>query len=683
MNSTRPASHRLQIRTVVVQISRKLKATYRLRTGRLFSVLLATLVSTFTPLARALPDASTVKISAGQVNIDTSTANTMLVNQGTAKAVLDWRTFNIGTGELVRFAQPDAASVALNRVSGGASTIAGALQANGQVFLVNPAGVLFAPGAEVNVGGLVASTLNLSNTDFLAGRYQFSGGGLGTVTNQGSLAGRYVVLAGPTVNNSGTIDAARGSVGLLAGSRVTVDPAGAGLVNFSVDAGAVNAAITNSGAITADGGKVAVLASSLSDTLPTVINQSGVIRANTIANQNGTIVLSGGVQGVVSVSGTLEAKGANTGETGGTVKVLGDKVGLMAGAKVDASGDAGGGTVLVGGNWQGKGPEQNASATQMATGAQISADAVNSGNGGTVVVWADGSTAVGGAISARGGAQGGNGGRVETSGKEGLVIAKSTTVDTSAPQGTVGNWLLDPTNIIVATGGPAALGDVDEFTDFGTTQTIDPATINASATTVQLQATNDITVSNAIAMTTNGAGLDMQAGHNIAVNAGITLTGSMAINAGGAVTQTAAITSNGLLLAGAGTVALTNAGNSFTTIAATHGAGDINVVNNGSLTVGTVNGTNGISTGGNVTLTATGAAADLTVNQNITVTNAAAKTLTLRADRDVLVNATTGSVAIAAGGTGALNVDLNADRDASGGGAVVINASTGTASITT
>jgi len=260
-----------------------------------------------TKVVAALPDASTVNVSAGQATVTTPTSNTMVVNQTTPKAVLDWRTFNIANGETVRFDQLDASSVALNRVSGGASTIAGALRANGQVFLVNPAGVLFAPGAEVNVGGLVASTLDLSNSDFLNGKYQFSGGGFGSVTNQGSLTGRYVVLAGTTVTNSGTIDAQ--SVGLLAGSRVTVDASGAGLVKFSVDGGAVGAAIANSGAIAADGGNVTLSAQAIGDTLATVINQSGVIRANTIAEQGGLIVLSGGAKGVVSVSGTLEARG--------------------------------------------------------------------------------------------------------------------------------------------------------------------------------------------------------------------------------------------------------------------------------------------------------------------------------------------------------------------------------------
>src|SRR6185369_16328464 len=139
MNRTSPAqSHRLQVRTVVVQISRKLKATYRLRTGRLFSALLAAMVSVFSPMARALPDASTVNVSAGQATVSTPASNTMVVNQTTPKAVLDWRTFNIANGETVRFDQLNASSVALNRVSGGASTIAGALRANGQVFLVNP-----------------------------------------------------------------------------------------------------------------------------------------------------------------------------------------------------------------------------------------------------------------------------------------------------------------------------------------------------------------------------------------------------------------------------------------------------------------------------------------------------------------------------------------------------------------
>ncbi|HEX7890013.1 MAG TPA: autotransporter-associated beta strand repeat-containing protein [Ramlibacter sp.] len=513
------ATHRLQVRTVIVRISRKLKATYRVRRGRLFSDLLVAMLTVFSPLARALPDTATMNVAAGQVTVDPkSTSNSLVLNQGTNKAILDWRSFNIGTGESVRFVQPGTSSVALNRISGGATSIYGALSANGQVFLVNPAGVLFAPGAQVNVGGLVATTLDLSNNDFLNGKYTFSGSSTASVTNQGSLAGRYVVLAGASVNNAGTIDAQRGSVGLLAGSRVTVDPSGAGLVKFSVDTAAVNAAIVNSGTITADGGQVALLASALSDTLPTVINQSGVIRANSIADQNGTIVLSGGSTGIVQVSGTLEAKGANAGESGGTVRVLGDRVGLMAGAKVDASGDAGGGTVLVGGNFQGKGAEQNATVTVVQQGASVDASAGTSGHGGKVIVWADDTTTYAGDIKATGGSVGGNGGFAEVSGKKSLGFAG--TANLSAPKGTAGTLLLDPDNIIVANGGGAAFPTNTTFAaNAGTTQTIDAQTIEAVAGSVTLQATNDITFNEAI--NKGNGGLTAMAGNDINVNANI------------------------------------------------------------------------------------------------------------------------------------------------------------------
>src|SRR5207302_4563489 len=143
------------------------------------------------------------------------------------------------------------------------------------------------------------------------------------------------------------------------------------------------------------------------------------IRANSLVQRNGEIVLDGGSAGVVSNTGTLTASGADAGTTGGTVKVLGDKVGLFNGTRIDASGDAGGGTVLIGGNFHGAGPEQNASQTIVAQDATINADAVTTGNGGNVAVWSNDGTQFFGSVSARGGAQRGDGGFVEVSGEHG------------------------------------------------------------------------------------------------------------------------------------------------------------------------------------------------------------------------------------------------------------------------
>ena len=157
-----------------------------------------------------------------------------------------------------------------------------------------------------------------------------------------------------------------GTVALAAGDQVTLDMVGDGLIKVSVDAAALNASAMNSGTIQADGGNVLLTARSANALLDTVINTDGVIRANTISNRNGTITLDGGSAGVVSVGGTLEAKGNDAGTTGGTVKVLGQQVALLSGASINASGDAGGGTVLIGGDFQGKNPDiQNASFTTV------------------------------------------------------------------------------------------------------------------------------------------------------------------------------------------------------------------------------------------------------------------------------------------------------------------------------
>ncbi len=229
----------------------------------------AVTAAVFAPLTgNAAPAGGTVV--AGNATITSSSGGTT-INQSSQNAALNWQSFNIGVGESVRFVQPNAQSVALNRVLGSdPSSILGTLAANGKVFLVNPNGVLFGTGSRVSVGGLVASTRDISVRDFVAGRYNFVGAGNGSVVNEGSINadGGYVALLGATVSNRGVISARLGTVALAAGNAITLDVAGDGLLNVSVDAGAVSALAENGGIIRADGGQVLLSARSASSLLP-------------------------------------------------------------------------------------------------------------------------------------------------------------------------------------------------------------------------------------------------------------------------------------------------------------------------------------------------------------------------------------------------------------------------------
>jgi filamentous hemagglutinin family protein len=478
--------------------------------------------------APALPSGG--QVVGGAAVIGAVHGNALTVTQSSQRAAIDWQSFNIGAGHSVSFLQPSASAAILNRVIGGnPSEILGRMSANGQVFLLNPSGILIGRDAQIDVGGFVGSTLNLSNADFLAGgRLPFANGGsAGSIVNHGSIRtpdGGAIVFIAPRITNTGTLVADRGSVGLAAGERVSLDFRGDGLLRMSVDAAVLGAAIAHSGTLQANGGRVQISAETLSDAMASVINLTGIVRAHSLVERNGEIHLSGGSRGVVALDGaSLEATGQVAGTRGGSVAVLGDKIGLFGATRIDASGEAGGGTVLVGGNFQGRGPEQNAFRTYVGSGATINADAVTHGDGGRVIVWADDVTRFAGAISARGGAQGGNGGFAEVSGKRDLIFRG--TADLSAANGTLGILLLDPRDITVAATGAATLAAVDAFADTpGDDVTIAPATINAATATVVLQANRDVHVNDAIAMTTAGAGLTIQAGRDIHVNAGISTT---------------------------------------------------------------------------------------------------------------------------------------------------------------
>ncbi|GAG00968.1 unnamed protein product, partial [marine sediment metagenome] len=266
-----------------------------------------------------------------------------------------------------------------------------------------------------------------------------------------------------SVQNQGTIVASLGKVYIGSGEKVTLNFAGNDLIGFVVDESIteqvmgpdgepMESAIDNTGAISADGGEVVLSAKTAYDAIKSVINNEGIIEAKSLVNKNGRIALLGGDQGIVANSGVLNASGKEAGQTGGEVQVLGDKVGLFETAHIDVSGDLGGGTVLVGGDFQGSNPDiRNASRTYVGPDATITAEAYSEGDGGKVIVWADEATWFYGDINAQGGSLSGNGGFVEVSGKESLLF--NGQVSTLAANGEIGTLLLDPDYITITNTG--------------------------------------------------------------------------------------------------------------------------------------------------------------------------------------------------------------------------------------
>jgi filamentous hemagglutinin family protein len=283
-------------------------------------------------------------VAAGAAVIGGTSTHTV-VTQTTPLTVINWQSFGIGAGESVRFVQPGTSAVALNRVVGAEpSRIFGSLSANGNVFLVNPHGVLFGPNASVNVGGLVASALSISDTDFLARNFVFSPGAGGSVVNRGTITasqGGYVALLGAAVSNQGVITARLGTVALVGGEAMTLDMAGDRLLGVAIDRAALNALVDNGGAIRADGGLVLMTTHAAGSLLANAVNNTGIVQAQTIENVSGTIKLMGGMHdGTVGVAGILDAS-APAGGKGGFVETSAAVVKIADGVKIDTSASRG------------------------------------------------------------------------------------------------------------------------------------------------------------------------------------------------------------------------------------------------------------------------------------------------------------------------------------------------------
>ncbi|MBV6324920.1 caspase family protein [Duganella violaceipulchra] len=531
----------------------------------------------------------------------------------TPNTIIDWRQFNVANGELLRFLQQNAQSTVLNRVTGvDPSQILGALQSNGRVLLVNPNGVLFGANATVDVAGLVASSLRLSDADFLAGKYNFAGGA-GGVHNFGAITtplGGSVYLVGGDVSNGGVIRAPGGQILLAAGQRVSLADSGAPNLSVTLDTGGK---ALNLGELNAAGGRI--------DIYGALIDLQGVARADSSARDAlGRIVLK--ASGATSVAGAVSA--ANSDGVGGSVQLLGDSVSLGEAARIDASGSLGGGSVLVGGDYQGRNAAlQNASRVDMAAGARITASAGQSGDGGKVVLWSRDQTSFAGSIVARGGALGGDGGQVETSGH---TLQASGYVDTLAPRGRTGNWLLDPAVFCFYTSsagecsGPAAAGATD-FNSLGNLLVASNGTLQASDFVTFLPSGGSASVNPAIPA---GLTLTVQApyievGRGASINTGVV---GLKLDASSAYGSTSRVDGAGASLTGSiviGGILGSNASQALISTGGNIRIGSADGTSPATLSMGLASGTQSITTTGNLDLTAAVGAAQITTQGEQTI----------------------------------------------------------------
>lgn len=470
------------------------------RTRRYAPIVLAITMALTTPCASAQDLPTGFALKSGSVIAPITTSRAMTITQNSPGAIVEWNTFNIADAYKVVFAQPTAQSVILNRVVGtDESVIDGMLNANGRVFIVNSNGVVFGADAQVNVGGLVASTLAIDNAAFIkgvnSGQFVFGDGTLvqGVISNSGTITVPdfgTVALLGAEVSNSGNITASQGTIALAAGSGITLDVGGDGLTDVVIHTGAwIDGGVVadNSGTLAANGGQVLLQAASdsFSQSVPHAsVGNSGLIRAQSLQSRHGKVFLTSSAPGnddaIGLRGGTIDVNGTDAGVRGGSIVLDGTNISILTGcgasavaclptgSTLDASGASGGGNIRV----------DAGNVVEIDAASGLHADATVSGNGGQITVdGAGGGLYAFGDLSVHGGSQGGNGGSIETSGAG--IDLRGISVDAGAPNGQVGSWMIDPYDVTIAHGNAAGNLPSSPFTPVMTSIIEDGAINNA------------------------------------------------------------------------------------------------------------------------------------------------------------------------------------------------------------
>lgn len=511
-----------------------------------YSLLLSHL--SFIPYVHADPTGGEIIGGTGSIN---QSGLTTIIDQTSSRMAINWDSYNIAADERVQYNQSSVSDISLNLILGNTgSEIHGQIDALGQVILVNTNGILFSETSTLNVGGLIASGLSISPSDFMNGEYIFNEvlGKDGTVINRGlinaSLGGN-VALIGKQVTNEGVINANLGSAILASGKQAVLTFDDQALIGVRVtreilqDELGIDPAVINSGEINAQGGRVLLTASASRDVFSQAVNSGDIKQSSSVlVNEDGSFSLSAGANvvnsGHISVDATsvnsdagdvviigenithtgsitadsnsgaagnielhandktelketaLVSAQAKTSGVGGNIKLLGDKVGLFDTAEVNASGENGGGEVLIGGDQQGLNEKvRNAEFIYLGEKTKVFADAARNGDGGKIITYANNTARIHGNLFARGGVDAGNGGFIETSGKLGFDISGAP--DVSASTGEGGLWLIDPYDITIVNGTdgstdnnvsiPAPLTATNLYTSTNTPSQIETFTI--------------------------------------------------------------------------------------------------------------------------------------------------------------------------------------------------------------
>ncbi len=314
--------------------------------------------------ARANPQGASV--AAGTVTV-TAAGRTLTVNQSTNRAIVNWQSFSVGAGETTRINLPSSLSAILNRVTGSdPSSIAGQISSNGQVYLINPNGIVIGPNGRINTSAFVASTLNISDTAFMRGGGMTFRGDSGAgikVFGKIAAANGDVVLVAAMVDNQGRITAPNGQAILGAGGQFYYVPDGSSDIVIAGPPASGPGSVSNSGVIAAANAQLRAAGNPYA----MAVNNSGLISATSVRQIGGRVVLDGGA-GDTTVTGSIAARAATN---GGSVTVTGGRVTVGGNGTIDASGPTGGGTIRIGGGTRGGDPTvANANATTIAPGAR-------------------------------------------------------------------------------------------------------------------------------------------------------------------------------------------------------------------------------------------------------------------------------------------------------------------------
>jgi len=394
-------------------------------------------------------------IASGNITINQTDPGKLIINQTTNQGIINWQSFNVGTKSSVHFNTPGASAGVLNNISGGTSTILGSIFSNGRLFFTNPSGIIFGPGSQVKAEGLVATAMRISNQDFLNQNYNFTNNQIASLQNEGDLQAQYVALIAPQVSNKGTITTNVATL-IAAGDDVKLAISDSNRLSVNINPSKIKTLSSNEGVIKSENGTVSIQANVAQELIEQTINaprsadslisENGVIKliSNSGSIKAKKVNLSSGPLGGTEIAGTIDA---SSNAKGGDIEITGKEIQIKSNSKLLATGDTGGGNILVGGDWQGSNGILQATYTTVEKDSLIDVSSLGVGDGGKIVVWSDvnnfnSKTIANGNLYAK--ANIGNGGNIETSGY--TIDIENVNPNTIATHGQAGNYLIDPYN---------------------------------------------------------------------------------------------------------------------------------------------------------------------------------------------------------------------------------------------